>query len=102
MYNKVSKFYFNPLTIFGDKNSQKKVHFSVYRVARLRVTRTFILIIRILRIIRKKWRNSKEGEAKEHNITLLIPECIECDIKVVLSVRSQSNEYFFSFASRSI
>ena len=29
MYNKVSKFYFNPLTSFRDKTCQKKVHFSV-------------------------------------------------------------------------
>ena len=29
MYNKVSKFHFNPLTSFRDTNFQKKVHFSM-------------------------------------------------------------------------
>ena len=29
MYNKVSKFHSNPLTRYGDKNFQKKVHFSM-------------------------------------------------------------------------
>ena len=29
MYNKVSKFHFNPLTSFRDENSQEKIHISV-------------------------------------------------------------------------
>ena len=67
------------------------VNAALARVARLRVTRTFILILRNLRIIRKNVINVKnggllwrqEGEGKKHNITSLIfiPECTKCEMK---------------------